>query len=337
MTRPLSTISRISERLLIVGDGDLSYAAMMAPMYQSPGQQLIATVLESEQQHHDTYTRGSMNSQLIQNHGHTVRFGVDATVLERHFESGTVDVIHWNFPHWNGKTNIQKNRQLMTAFMKSAHLVEIPRVQLAVMQHQGGSNCVTIDQWNQSWQLARCAACHGYLLSAVHDFDVTYPTSSYKSRDAEFRFHNKDTKLYTFVQQHNDGQEVPEELQLYCYYQIMLRLEENSADVLYQCHEIQSRIQQVLPKGWRAMVQRKTCSRQQTNGVMSLVYMVALFGVSTVMTQATAEKYRVIVQAMLQRNYPSFVTPSKVWPVSKPLPATLILSWAMEGWKDKSL
>jgi Domain of unknown function (DUF2431) len=313
LMRDVRSDDLVKRRVLIVGDGDLSYAAMVAPAYQAQGTQLTATVLEQEAQHCDTYTRGSENCTAIVNHGHQVLFGVDATKLEHTFApESTFHVIQWNFPHWNGKTNNKRNRDLLNSFFRSAAHVTIGTIQLALMDHQGGAHSSSLGDWKQSWQPALHAAQHELLLLSVSDFKDEYPKSAYRGRNAAFRFHG-DAKLYTFARH---GTTVPGEFQLHCYYQMLFRHDDDTGEQL--CRELQGHTQRMLPQGWIALVKKKWIRSNQD------AYLVAFFGESKAITQEEADQYRMAVEKEMARLYPlHYVQPARQWPISHPIPASL--------------
>jgi hypothetical protein len=349
-------------RVLIVGDGDLSYAAMMAPIYHAEGTQLTATVIEQKGQHFDTYTRGSENCTTIVNHGHQVVFGVDATKLEdTNFATTSFHVIRWNFPHWNGKTNNQQNRALLHSFFRSvsaaSHLLRTTMgdgtmIELALMDHQGGANSSNLVDWKQSWQPALHAAHYGWVLVSVRDFTDVYPKSAYHrgGGNAAFRFHDHDAKLYTFARDRttNVAVAVPKEFQLHCYYQMLFRNDDADDDDTTtnntttsgeeQCHdELQGHILRMLPTGWKVeVVMKKQWTQSQfnhhqdnnnnnnNNNTITTAYWVAFFGESKAMTQKEADKYRIVVEREMSRLYPlHYLPPRRQWPISNPIPASL--------------
>jgi len=164
--------------LLICGDGDLSYSASISQTLSQYDIQLTATVLEEEAVHQDVYEHSKLNKNLIQKAGHEVRYGIDATKLDLHFQSGvtTFDRIQFNFPHWKGKANHKYNRELLNDFLKSASEFLSPNgeIHIALCQGQGGSAATTLEEWKDSWTPSIFAGEHGLLLFNVSAYKVCW-------------------------------------------------------------------------------------------------------------------------------------------------------------------
>ena len=160
-------IEKNENNWLVVGDGDLSYSATIAGGLAKKNVQLFATVLEEESIHNEVYTRSSCNKAVILEYSklnksatisnatentatfsttatsksqHQVRFGIDATQLIDYFPSERFKTIEFNFPHWRGKTNAKRNRQLLDSFMGSACKVlhEEGEIIISLCEGQGG-------------------------------------------------------------------------------------------------------------------------------------------------------------------------------------------------------
>jgi hypothetical protein len=168
-------------RVLLCGDGDLSYGASIAKNLNDKGTHLTATVLEPQEEHHRVYRQSMDHVQKIQEYGHSVRFGIDATRLETYSKElglgilGPYDMIQFNFPHWRGKANTRKNRTLLNDFFASSRKVlkNDGHVHLALLNHQGGAFSSTLREWKHSWMPARLAADHNLLLIRVEPFEVS--------------------------------------------------------------------------------------------------------------------------------------------------------------------
>ena len=155
------------QKWLVVGDGDLSYSTTIAENLANKNIKLFATVLEEESVHNTVYKRSYQNKAAIlsfpkQNFfvnvsnatdtstntsmttmfqsQHEVRFGIDATQLKHFFPSDKFQTIEFNFPHWRGKTNAKRNRELVDSFLASASEVlhNDGEIIISLCEGQGG-------------------------------------------------------------------------------------------------------------------------------------------------------------------------------------------------------
>jgi len=116
--------------VLVVGDGDLSFAASLAEHVDDPAN-LTATVYESESEFLKRYgdsgsEMGITNMQHLRLYGCNVEFGVDATNIQLKDGEGQFrlfDAIIFNFPYpitWTKHTVMNESRKLMDAFLRCA-------------------------------------------------------------------------------------------------------------------------------------------------------------------------------------------------------------------------
>jgi hypothetical protein len=103
-----------SERILLVGEGDLSFAHSLIEHHKC--QNVLATVLESEGELKEKYPHVAANIDAIEKAGGRVKFGVDARKLERVLKGENKGEMGWervmfNFPHVGGKST-DVNRQV---------------------------------------------------------------------------------------------------------------------------------------------------------------------------------------------------------------------------------
>lgn len=223
---------------LICGDGDLSFSASIAQSLssqQGSGVSLIATVLEDQETHHEVYSNSKSHVETIVESNATACFSIDATRLQHHFPHTRFDRITFNFPHWRGKANNRRNRELLSDFFQSATKVlssssSSPRaaqVHVALCQGQGGSTAKTERDWKGSWMAAVFAAEHGLILqSVVVPYQPMYDLSSHRGVDRPFRV-GSEPKLYQFGFP-NDGCSVEKSLQLCCRHELHIVLQNDS-------------------------------------------------------------------------------------------------------------
>ncbi|KAJ1623840.1 hypothetical protein T492DRAFT_1052141 [Pavlovales sp. CCMP2436] len=93
--------SRSDQRILLVGDGDLSFALAFARAFGEQGaHNLTVTTLNSEAFLGSQYAGALRNAAELRARGATVHYGVDATALHAHEAVfRTYDVVVFNFPH----------------------------------------------------------------------------------------------------------------------------------------------------------------------------------------------------------------------------------------------
>lgn len=209
---------------LVVGDGDLSYGSMIAgEVASSANTRIIATVLEDEERHNKIYEHSKENANSIEGHSHQVKFGVDATNLPQYFPETTFDIIEFNFPHWRGKTNAKRNRELVDSFLKSASSVLKPtgEIRIALCLGQGGMPAASLDEWRQSWMPAMYAAEHGLMLTRLEQYEPQYGLSSHRGVDRPFFIGDNPQKYYF---QFPNGESVQEDLQISCRHELRVML-----------------------------------------------------------------------------------------------------------------
>ncbi|KAH7729123.1 EF-1 guanine nucleotide exchange domain containing protein [Aphelenchoides avenae] len=133
-------LPRFGERVLVLGDGNLSFSLSLARLY--PDTAIVATVLEGEEEFLRRYPSGHAHLQLLGVYAPrvTVQFGVDATCLPYAFAEASFTDIIMNFPHPGGKTNLRRSRALLTGICHSLHSVmpATARFHLSLAKGQSG-------------------------------------------------------------------------------------------------------------------------------------------------------------------------------------------------------
>ena len=192
-------------RVLLLGDGDLSYAVALAACddRREGRVELTATTFEPDEQLFARYARARENARLLALRGARVMHGVDATARET-WRGGEWDRIVWNFPHHPDRRKVQKHRQLLRDFFVAAapvvaHGAAPGEVWVTLMAGQGGTASErpgTARRWEDSWQIVAQAAAADLVLVRVHamgDAELAslqglgYGAVGFRSQDRAFR------------------------------------------------------------------------------------------------------------------------------------------------------
>ena len=160
-------------RILVVGDGDLSFSRFLAENF--PYRSLQATTLDTKEQLFASFQNSEENVNAITSCTNcNVCYEIDATDLRRYFHV-PFDLINWNFPHIAGKQNIKKNRELLFSFLKSANdvLRSNGSIILSLCEKQCGTDAMNRFDWSHSWKLTHQAAEAGFLVLGSEDFSTS--------------------------------------------------------------------------------------------------------------------------------------------------------------------
>ncbi|XP_006890833.1 PREDICTED: ferredoxin-fold anticodon-binding domain-containing protein 1 [Elephantulus edwardii] len=192
-------------RLLLVGEGNFSFAAALSETLDPSTTRLVATCIQLPHDL-DRDPVASGNLQRLRQRGAEVRFGVDCTQLADAFElhDREFDRIYFNFPHCGRKAGVAKNRELLAKFFQSCAdvLAEAGEVHVALCRGQGGTPADKPQrEWHNSWQVVAMAALGGLILSDVHPFNCEampgYKCTGYRSQDKTFHTNGSLNHIFT--------------------------------------------------------------------------------------------------------------------------------------------
>jgi 25S rRNA (uracil2634-N3)-methyltransferase len=140
-------------RILLVGEGNFSFAHALVDLFQGSGGNIVATSFDDDATVAAKYDDAASLIATVQDHGATVVHGVDATKLLSHDDVNTgdgekYDRIVFNFPHDGSgekdtRKNVEGNQRMLHAFFLAA----------APLLAEGGEVHVTLkkgkpyDQW----------------------------------------------------------------------------------------------------------------------------------------------------------------------------------------------
>lgn len=196
-----------SERILLVGEGNLSFALALCKNLES-GSGVYATAYDGEALAKRKYPDlEEIMEEIDQKFSGTTLFGVDATRLHKVREfRGSFNKIVWNFPHIGGgkkdvEQSIADHRQLLATFFASA--------QKCLVEEGAGAIHVALKAGEpyQSWKVVQLARNCGLDLQSVVQFSLdAWPGYAHRrTKGFDDRFSAKDSeelakgaKVYVF-------------------------------------------------------------------------------------------------------------------------------------------
>lgn len=184
----------INDDVLLLGEANFSFTLSLIK-YCDP-KFITTSCYESKEEACTRYGSDLVERNLsLLNECKRVLFQIDACNLENHFANETFSRVIFMFPHYSGRSNLKKNRQLIDRFLFSARKVIRfeSSVYIALAKGQGGTGFEEdpVKRHNKdSWQILQLAADNGFILTDCYVYNQDkfdyYKSTGFRSQSKSF-------------------------------------------------------------------------------------------------------------------------------------------------------
>jgi len=218
-------VQKPSRLILVLGDGDLSFAYSLVVSLRSRGlvPRILASTFDAEDELREKYARAPEILERMKAYENVkVLFGVDARdikaredeIFGNNDDERLADRIIFNFPHYGGRSKVQVNKKLVEDICVSAADYLNPErgeLYISLMAGQGGTQAETYKRlaFHNTWQVQNGAAHGGLLLKNVTqatlalenlseavESELGYLPKGYHERDLGFRLKGSITHIF---------------------------------------------------------------------------------------------------------------------------------------------
>lgn len=150
--------------ILLVGEGNLSFAGILLRLPAAHVTRMIATTYETEK---DLSDEARQNAVLLRHSGAVIMHGIDATHLEQIFRPREFDTIIFQFPHVGSreaKHGHNPNHVMIRKFLRSATACLAPSGRVLI-------SAVDCPHYQGAFRFDEAAAFAGYETPESYPFD----------------------------------------------------------------------------------------------------------------------------------------------------------------------